>query len=355
MRLSPVVVIALVASASGLAATQDGRALLPVYRDAIGSYQATRTLDVARQLVGAWTREDFEAVTAAEARAGDRERMEAAAVFHLEIALGVAPSTPDGAMIHVRLGERLLGDGAAPPEVKGPGRVFPGRWYGVAASIFLAQTDTVRAREVLERGLSTVPESAGLHLLAGAVEDMEAQRFEPDAAQDAAGSQRAMNRNARSEIEGSVRLALAERAYRHALTIDPALVGARLRLGRVLFLLHRLPEARSMLEGARDNAVAASDRYLARLFLSELDRLHGNVEAARRLLDEARAMAPDRQSAWVALAQLEEAAGRPDQARAIVREGLARSGKTVVDEWWSYRNGGLDREGLAWLRARVRR
>jgi hypothetical protein len=99
--------------------------------------------------VGAWTREDFEAVTAAEARAGDRELMEAAAVFHLEIALGVAPSTPEGAMIHVRLGERLLGDGAAPPEVKGRDRVFPGRWYGVAASIFLAQTDTVRARQVL--------------------------------------------------------------------------------------------------------------------------------------------------------------------------------------------------------------
>jgi tetratricopeptide (TPR) repeat protein len=354
MRLPLMLVIGFVAFASARSAAQDALALLPTYRDAVRSYQTTQTLDVARGLVGGWTREDFEAVASAEARVGDRNRIESAAAFHLEIALGVAPSTPDGAMLHVRLGERLLGGEARRAGDAGD-RVFAGRWYGVAASVFLAQTDTVRGREILERGLSTVPESAGLHLLAGAVEDMEAQRFEPDAAQDAAGSQRAMTRNVRSEIEGSVRLALAERAYRHALTIDPALVGARLRLGRVLFLLHRLPEARSMLEGTRDAAVAASDRYLARLFLSELDRLEGDVEAARRLLHEARAMAPDRQSAWLALAQLEEAAGRPDQARAIVREGLARSGKTVVDEWWSYRNGGLDREGLAWLRARVRR
>jgi hypothetical protein len=196
-----------------------------------------------------------------------------------------------------------------------------------------------------------VPEAAGLHLLAGAVEDMDAQRFEPDAAQDAAGSQRAMNRNVRSEIEGSVRLAWP--SAHAAAAIDPALMGARLRLGACCSSCTSCP-GRSMLEGAQNERWPR--RSLPRTPLSErLDRLSGNVEAARRLLDEARTVAPDRQSAWVALAQLEEAAGRPDQARAIVREGLARSGKTVVDEWWSYRNGGLDREGLAWLRARVRR
>lgn len=349
MRLPLLLLYALVACPAAAVAAQDGAALLPVYREAVRTYQTTQTLDSARPLVGAWSREDFEAVTAAEVRAGDRGRIEAAAVFHLEIALGMAPTAPDGAMLHVRLGERLVGLLA----VGAPG--LCGRWYGVAASLFLAQTDTVRARQVLERGLAAVPDSATLHLLAGAVEEIEAQRFEPDVAQDSRGSQAALLRNARMEIEGTVRFTFAEDAYRRALAIDSALVGARVRLGRVLFLRHRVPDARATLERALAEAVALPDRYLARLFLAELSASSGDTDAARRLLDEARAIAPDRQSAWLALAQLEERHGRPDRARALVIEGLSRSASALVDEWWHYRNGWLDREGLAWLRARVHR
>ena len=102
-------------------------------------------------------------------------------------------------------------------------------------------------------------------------------------------------------------------------------------------------------------AVALPDRYLARIFLAEVSASTGDVESARRLLDEARSLAPDRQSAWLALAQLEERHGRPDRARILVSEGLARSASATEDEWWNYRNGTLDREGLAWLRARVHR
>jgi len=348
-------VLAFVVGAPAPWSAHDAQALLPIYRDAVRSYQATQTLDEARQLVGTWTREDFEAATEAEARAGDRARLEAAAVFHLEIALAVAPSTPDGAMLHVRLGERLRGGATtAPDEKSGGDQPFRGHWYGSAASIFLAQSDTVRGRQVLERGLASVPRAAALHLLAGAVEDIEAQRFEPDVAQDAGGSQRALLRNARTEVEGSVRFKLAERAYRQALALDPAHVGARLRLGRVLVLLHRQADARPLLDGALADSRTLADRYLARLFLSDLLARDGDVDAARRLLDEARAIAPDRQSAWLALAQLEERTGRPDRARAVAREGLARPGTPAMDEWWAYRNGGLDREGLAWLRERVR-
>jgi hypothetical protein len=64
-------------------------------------------------------------------------------------------------------------------------------------------------------------------------------------------------------------------------------------------------------------------------------------------------VAPDRQSAWVALAHSRKPPDAPTRLGPSSR-GLARQ-EDVVDEWWSYRNGGLDREGLAWLRARVRR
>jgi len=58
-------------------------------------------------LVGDWTRQMFEAVVVAEA----------AAMLHLEIALGVALANPAGALLHIALGERLI---AAPQWVSAP-------------------------------------------------------------------------------------------------------------------------------------------------------------------------------------------------------------------------------------------
>lgn len=55
----------------------------------------------------------------------------------------------------------------------------------------------------------------------------------------------------------------------------------------------------------------------------------------------------------MALAQLEEREGRPERARAIVAQGLSRRRADVTDEWWEYRNGRFDQEGLTWLRATV--
>lgn len=347
-----------VAAGAAVWAAQDVPVQLSIYRDAVHSYQTTHSLDGARRFVGEWSQSDFETAVAAEARTHDVDRVEAAAVFHLEIALSVSPAAPDGALLHVRLGERLLQLGLPAPT--GPGASasadtgFAARWFATAASVFLAQTDTVRARPIVERGLEVAPASAGLRLLAGTIDELEAMQYEPDLAQDAAGSQRRMLGDARIGMEAGARLALAERALRQALAIDPALVVARIRLGRVLAQRGLVDEARTLLTGAAADARATTDRVLAGLFLSDVRLRAGNVGDARAILEEVLARAPDQTSAWFALAQLEERSGRPDRARALVRDGLARSPVTT-DVWWEYRNGALNREGLAWLRARVRR
>lgn len=328
--------------------------LLPAYWAAVRDYQVTGSLERAQRIVGSWSRQQFESVIDQAVRVPDGARLAAAAVFHLEIADSVAQASPDGALQHIRFGERFVRDVAGlQPEVGDA--AFVGRWYAAAASIFVAQTDLRRARPIVERGLERARESAHVHVLAGTIEDMEAQQVDLDVAQDAGGSQRAMRREAVSRFDVRSRLALAERAYRQALRLDGSMMAARLRLGRVLFLLDRQADARAQLEAAVQDAVAPGDRYLARLFLAEVYLQAGDIDAAHRLLTEVVTTMPDRQTAWLALAALEERAGRHARARAVVHEGLARRSEPPADEWWDYRNGALDEAALIWLRAHVRR
>ena len=337
-----------------LASAQQPPAALAIYRQAVESYQSTRRLDDARRLVGEWTRRQFEEAVAAEVRSSDRHRLEAAAVLHLEIALGVSLANPDGALLHIGLGEQLLRARPAPPAAAAPddGRdAFTGRWYAVAASGFVAQTDTLRARPIIERGLTRAPDSAALRLVSGIVEEMDATRLEPDVTPGRAGVQVAMRRNARAGMEGLARLALAEREYRRALEDDPDLAHAWLRLGRVLHQRGQTATARDALDRARQLGRRPADQLLVRLFLGDLEAAD-DVDAARRWFEAAWAGAPGVQSAWLALAQLEEREGHADRARRITREGLTGP-RLAADPWWDYRNGGLDVEGLAWLRARV--
>jgi tetratricopeptide (TPR) repeat protein len=328
-----------------------------VYRQAVESYQSTGTLNAARVLVGEWTRQMFEAAVVVEAGTRDRGRVEAAAMLHLEIALGVALVNPAGALLHIALGERLIGDGLAPAAARAGSAEddeFIGRWYAVAASAFVAQTDMARARPIVERGRARAPQAAPLRLMSGIVDEMDASRLDPDLAQDSAGSQVAMRTNARIGMEALARLAVAEREYGGAVERDPLLAHAWLRLGRVRFLRGQLTGARDALDRARALARRQGDRVLVQLFLGELAMATGDLDAARSHFGEAGLAAPGVQSAWLALAQLEERAGRLDRARRLVREGLLGS-RLSTDPWWEYRNGGFDTEGLAWLRARVRR
>jgi tetratricopeptide (TPR) repeat protein len=265
-------------------------------------------------------------------------------------------ANPEGAQLHIGFGEQLLHGRPSPSAAVAPDapETFTGRWYAVAASGFVAQTDALRARPIVERGLTRAPASAALRLIAGIVEEMEAGQVDPDVVRGSEGPTVTMRRNARTGMEGLARLALAEREYRRALDLDPSMPHAWLRLGRVLHLLGRPLPAREALDRARDLARRPADQHLVRLFLGQIDEAAGDLDAARRWFDEARAHTPGVQSAWLALAQLEERAGQIDRARTLTREGLTGA-RLSSDPWWEYRNGGLDGEGLAWLRAQVQR
>jgi Flp pilus assembly protein TadD len=143
----------------------------------------------------------------------------------------------------------------------------------------------------------------------------------------------------------------AKRRYADLVKESPAFVKARIRLGRVLWMLEEFEASQLELEHALDQARDPAQRYLSSMFLGALYERKGDLAGARAAYEAARTAAPRSQAATVALGHLEVLAGRPDRAQALARELL--SAPPVADEWWSYKNGGFEIAALAWLRSRV--
>lgn len=159
-----------------------------------------------------------------------------------------------------------------------------------------------------------------------------------------AGGAKPVRRRARPRMDDEATttgnlLDLAERHFRKALEIDASLVEARVRLGRVLTLRGRLPEARHEL--ARATGETAADPrlgYLAQLFLGRALEEAGQTDAAAGAYEAADRIVPGAQS--VALARASLASRRGDAAAArdgIERFFTAHAGQAgAVDPWWTY-------------------
>lgn len=138
-----------------------------------------------------------------------------------------------------------------------------------------------------------------------------------------------------SRSDANVLLLDAERRYRAALKLDPRLVEARLRLGRVLDLEGRADVARGELERAWQEAGTGYEKYLAALFLGSLH------ERSRRFADASAAYRaaireyPESQTAYLALAHLLETQGERAAAAETVRAMLEPQAKRA-DPWWMY-------------------
>jgi Flp pilus assembly protein TadD len=121
----------------------------------------------------------------------------------------------------------------------------------------------------------------------------------------------------------------------------------------VLALLERDDEALAELTLVVEGDASPRQRYLAHLFRGAVSAGRGDTVAARSAYEAAMALAPGRQTALLAMSHLEETAGNVARARALLAP-LASGGADDEDPWWTYQNGGLDEETLAWLRDYVR-
>lgn len=130
----------------------------------------------------------------------------------------------------------------------------------------------------------------------------------------------------------------AESCYRRALTADPGLLEARVRLGHVLQWLGRLEKAIPELEPV----IAAPEaeprvRYLAWLFLGAIREAEGRPRDAVPAYQAAIRALPDSQTGYVALSHALRRLGERAASREALGEATARAGRRHdQDPWWNY-------------------
>jgi hypothetical protein len=129
--------------------------------------------------------------------------------------------------------------------------------------------------------------------------------------------------------------------YRQAITANPSLHTARLRLGRVLLELGHEADALVELERTLAENEDPADRYLANLFLAALHERNGRASEATFHFKVAAALFRSAQAPYLGLSHLQlqrDPAGAADTLQVMFDRHLeARSG--VPDPWWLYDAG----------------
>ena len=133
----------------------------------------------------------------------------------------------------------------------------------------------------------------------------------------------------------------AERHFRRALSLRPALVEARLRLGRVLLDQDRAAEAEVELGAVLKAGADPRTVHLALLFLGGAAEQDRRFEEATELYRRAVDIKPNGQAARVAFAYASERMGEMDRARSVVAWFLGRNEAQglPMDDWTTYPGG----------------
>jgi tetratricopeptide (TPR) repeat protein len=129
----------------------------------------------------------------------------------------------------------------------------------------------------------------------------------------------------------------AERFLRRALTQDPDLAEARVRLGRVLVLRGRHQDAADTLRQVGTDAGDGLMRYYGMLLLGAAEEGVGNHEGAAASYAMAAAQYPAAQSPLLALSALAWRRGERDAALTQIQRVFdLPAGAEREDPWWTY-------------------
>jgi tetratricopeptide (TPR) repeat protein len=141
----------------------------------------------------------------------------------------------------------------------------------------------------------------------------------------------------------------AERFLSQAVAADPALLEARVRLGRVQFRLGRDEDARRTFEEVLRRNGAAPLPYLAHLFLGQVHERAGRSAEAIAEFTKALERDPEAQAAAVALSHALLLTGDTSRARRVLGEGLAHAGRRKTpDAQWRYVASNTERMEELW-------
>jgi tetratricopeptide (TPR) repeat protein len=204
-----------------------------------------------------------------------------------------------------------------------PSTPFPRTWCLMTLAYLQGRYSLRAAKEFGDWAHDAVGDSPELFLAMGATQEMgwTAQHEE----------------GVDSQFKGDLKD--AERAYRNALSAQPDLVEARLRLGRVL-TLHGDTEGAVRILAEIGEGSEGAYRYLARMFEGDLCERRGDAAEAERRYLAATALLPRAQSAYMALAHVRHSTGARAAAAADVRATtLDTSVPDAGDPWFWYSHG----------------
>jgi tetratricopeptide (TPR) repeat protein len=294
---------------------------IQIYRRAVADYIRTGDPGAAAAPLLEWSREQLAGAVKIVIGRADSTELEQAATLHLEIGVATVGLALESAAAHFDLGSRLIDRLLPPAEIrKGLSAerlqeiaTVRATWHVVAASALLAVNEVDRARPWAEKAERIAPKMAAALTVLGMADEIKAGWSNPEDWNETAMKNR-------HERQRGTYLLSAERSYSRAVDADPSYALARIRLGRVQFLLNYRDRARKSLASGQAAARDASHQFLAAMFMGALQQFENDLDGARQSFDRALAIAPQSQNAVAALAYLELLSGRPNRAQALALE-----------------------------------
>jgi hypothetical protein len=206
-------------------------------------------------------------------------------------------------------------------------------WYRATSAYLVARRQYGYLESQLAEGREILPDDPKLHVYAGALHEAYASPV----LQEARGALSSGGFNPTAESRAN-ELEHAERDFRRALELDPALDIVRVHLGRVMGLRGRHGQAASELRRALSSLADPRQRYYAELFLGAEEQASGRTSEAKNAFDRASLLFPNAQAPHLALGQLAwQTADRAGADAAFERlAALPRALADREDPWWTY-------------------
>lgn len=279
-----------------------------------------------------------------------------AALVHTDLAFdALGAQDQAAARAHLDLAGGLLGllpDTTAVPELKR-------RWTLAVGCRYRRDFALDEARAWLGAALARYPDDPRLLLALGSADELTATYRNPvcpTSAECPTASER--ERYTRVEWDRRSYAASAAHLYTRALAADPALIEARLRLARVLWLHVSKPRGRDALTEVAQQPQPEDLAYLTQLFLgAALDEDGPQRPEALAHYRAALALRPGGQAAHLALAQALRRSGDLAAAHEALAPLLAPAatlarGGAAADPWWAYAAGPGVCDAEAWSELR---
>jgi tetratricopeptide (TPR) repeat protein len=253
-----------------------------------------------------------------------------AAILHREFGVGDTPPPLDP--VHLTVARRLMAALTNRSKTEPALRAFCSNWFVLIASAWSSSRRYPEAERDLRAAMGPLDDDPDVLLAAGSAAEalMGPYPNTSEAIAAHASSGRIQLAEAKQTSQGLItgEWPDAEKRLNRASSLAPGLIEARLRLGRVLFLVDRVAEARRELERVRDEAPGSDHPFascLAHLFLGQVyERLNRRADA-EKAYQAAIQLQPHDQAPHLALGHLLVVSGRADEGWAAVRRMLADS------------------------------